>query len=190
MTDTLQPDLSSDPSVQPSEPIAAPPPAKKSNKVLWLGIGGGLLVMCICVILCLALGGTSLLKIWQEREPLTSVIDSFMRAMVERDTEKAFDLFSARARRQIKMASLEEMLAGNNYALFDGYQSTNIQNINITTAVNTNPDAPQGLVAKVNGIITYSGGITGSFNATLEKEGDQWALDAIYINVPPSKIQP
>lgn len=82
------------------------------------------------------------------------------------------------------------MLAGNNYALFEGYQSVTIQNINITTGVNTNPDVPQGLVAKVDGIVTYSGGFTGSFNAVLEREGDHWALDAININIPPNKIQP
>ncbi|MEW6031044.1 MAG: hypothetical protein AB1554_16365 [Chloroflexota bacterium] len=190
MTGILQQDSSPAPLIQPIESIAAPPSVKKSNKVLWLGIGGGLLVVCLCVVLCLALGGTSLLKVWQEREPVTEVIDSFMRAMVERDTERAFALFSTRARRQIKIDSLEEMLAGNNYALFEGYQSVTIQNINITTGVNTNPDVPQGLVAKVDGIVTYSGGFTGSFNAVLEREGDHWALDAININIPPNKIQP
>ncbi|MDZ4721948.1 MAG: hypothetical protein SH847_26095 [Roseiflexaceae bacterium] len=45
----------------------------------------------------------------------------------------------------------------------------------------------QGLVATVIGTITYTGQITGSFRAILEKEAGVWQLDAINITVPPSK---
>jgi hypothetical protein len=176
--------------IQPSEVIAAPPPTKKSNRNLFLIAGGLILVICLCLGACLALGGASFVKVFQEKAPVEKVIDSFMQAMVANDTEKAFALFSTRARRQIKIDSLKDMLEGNNYVLFEGYQSVSVQNINMTTGVNTNPDVPQGLVAKVNGTITYSGGFTGSFNAVLQKEGDQWYLDAINITVPPDKFHP
>jgi hypothetical protein len=78
----------------------------------------------------------------------------------------------------------------SSYVLFDGYQSVTIDTTNLTSAVNTNPDVPQGSVATVNGTVTYTGSVTGSFRATLEKEDGDWRLFLINVTVPPSKIQP
>jgi hypothetical protein len=178
-----------EPVVQTSETLVAPPP-KKSNRNLFLIIGGALLVICICTTLCIAVGGTGFLKIAQEREPVKEVIDSFMRAMVQKDTKKALELFSVRAQKKIKIDDLEKMLDGNNYVLFEGYQSLEIQNLNISQAFNTNQDLPQGTVAKVNGTISFDGGFTGNFNAVLEKEGETWQLHQINITVPPDKLAP
>jgi hypothetical protein len=190
MTDPQQQIPVPEPIIQPSEVVATPPPIKKSNKTLLLVIGGMLLVICICIVLCVALGGTSLLKIYQEREPVSKVIDSFMQAMVQKDTQKAFELFSTRAQKQIKMGDLNKLLEGNNYVLFDGYQRIEIGNLNISKAFNTNENLPQGTVAKVNGTIFYTGGFTGRFDAVLEKEGDTWHLFNINVTVPPNKLTP
>jgi hypothetical protein len=110
-----------------------------------------------------------------------------MRAMVARDVNGAYALFSTRAQRQTAIADLHALDTGANYVLFDGYQSLAIESTNITNSVNTNPDVPQGHVATVSGTITYTGSVTGSFRATLEQEAGTWRLDAINITVPPSK---
>lgn len=156
--------------------------------MLFFIIGGVIILTCLCVGACLILGGTSFIKGFQEKPSIEKVIDSFMQAMVARDAEKAYELFSSRAKRQVKIESLEDMLEGNNYFLFEGYQNVSIININFTSSVNINPDVPQGFVVKVSGSVTYADGFTGSFTATLEKEGGQWYLDGINISVPPDKF--
>jgi hypothetical protein len=179
------------------EPVLSAHPAmpvsnlnKKSNRNQLLIITGLVLVVCLGVCVCLALGGGAFGSIFKEQAPVEAVIDNFMKAMVQKDTETAFSLFSTRARRQMDIKDLEKMLKGNNYALFDGYQSIQISNFNVSVAANTNPDQPQGKVAKVNGTVLYTGNISGSFDAVLEKEGNTWRLHGINITVPPDKIAP
>ncbi len=82
------------------------------------------------------------------------------------------------------------MIEGNNFVLFEGYQSVEVLNLNVSQAFNTNQNLPQGTVAKVDGTISYDGGFIGQFNAVLEKEGDVWRLHNINITVPPNKFSP
>jgi hypothetical protein len=79
-------------------------------------------------------------------------------------------------------------LTGNNYVLFEGYESMMLTNLNLNAAFNTNPDLPQGTVAKAAGIVTYEGGIKGQVTATLEEEDGTWRLHQINVTVPPSKL--
>jgi hypothetical protein len=72
--------------------------------------------------------------------------------------------------------------------VFDGYESVAITKLNIKAAFNTNPDLPQGTIVEVAGVVTYKGGVTGQFTATLEEENDGWGLHYIHVTVPPSKI--
>jgi hypothetical protein len=125
-----------------------------------------------------------------ERAPVEAVLDSFMKYMEANDVESAYALFSPRVQRQIPIDDVQEMIKGNNYVLFEGYQSISVQNIKLTAAVNTNPDLPQGTVANVKGFIEYSDGFTGNFTATLEKVDGLWMIHRIDINVPPNKFQP
>ena len=81
------------------------------------------------------------------------------------------------------------MLEGNNYFLFEGYQSLEVGNLNISATANANPDLPQGTVATVTGAITFEGDIQGTFNGVLEKVDDQWMIDSIYVTVRPNKIK-
>jgi len=133
--------------------------------------------------------GRSILSISTEQAAITPVIDRFMQAMTQRDANAAYHLFSSRAQRQMPIADLTKLVDGPNYALFDGYQSITIDSTNLTSAINTNPDEPQGTVASVNGKVTYLGGVTGTFRATLEKEVDDWRLFFINVTVPPEKIK-
>ena len=82
------------------------------------------------------------------------------------------------------------MIQGNNFVLFEGYQNLSISSLNINAKVDANQDVPQGIVSNVNGAISYEGGITGTFNAILEKVNGEWQIDGINVTVPPNKFHP
>lgn len=175
------------PSSPPSESI--PPQPQRSKRNIWIISGAVVGVLCLCSIVCIAVFGASMYKVYTERAPIEAVLDAYMGHMANQDADHAYALFSPRAQRQIPLAEVQAMLEGNNYFLFEGYRSLSVTNINISAAVNTNPDLPQGTVAEVTGVITYEGDIQGSFNGVLEKVGGQWMIDGIYVTVPPSKFK-
>ena len=162
---------------------------KKTHKLLWVTLSIVFGVLCLCSVICIAAFALGVGKTALEKEPIESVLDSYMSYMTAKDVDKAYALFSPRARRQLPISIFQEMIEGNNYIIFEGYQSLTAKNINMGTAANTNPDMPQGTVAKVTGTIMYKGGIQGTFNAILEKVDDIWMLDGMYVTVPPSKIK-
>jgi hypothetical protein len=124
-----------------------------------------------------------------EIAPVTSVLDSYMKFLVVKDTNSAYALFSPRAQRQFPISKIEELIQGKNYLLIEGYQSLSIQKINIAATINSNSDIPQGTVATVSGITRYDGNIQGTFTGTLEKVNGKWLIDGINITVPPDKIK-
>lgn len=182
------------------EPVAPTPPVsdvipespKKSNRTLWtiLAVATTVVVCCLCIMLCMGTVGTGIWKAYTEQKPVQAVLDAYMKAMAAKDVDSAYDLFSPRVQKVATPAKLREMLQGNNYVVFENYESLTIVNFNISAAANTNPDAPQGTVAKVDGKITYSDGFEGSFNGTLEKVDGTWKIYGIFVTVPPNKIQP
>jgi hypothetical protein len=175
---------------QPPIPeIVLPSQSKRSNKKYWVISGIALGVLCLCSVLCITLVALGANKIKSEEAPVISVIDSYMRFMVARDADSAYALFSPRMRRQFPISKAEELLEGNNYFVFEGYRSLNLNNLNISKDLNTNPDLPQGTVARVTGTITYEGGIQGTFTATLEKVDGKWLIYSINNDIPPSKIK-
>lgn len=167
-------------------PLPKPPKLKKSIRGIF-GVAVG--VLCLGSIACLAILGILMNKVNTEKAPIELVVNDFMRYMADRDVESAYTLFSPRAQQQIPRSKIQEMLEGNNYLLFEGYQSLSVSNISISFVVNTNPDVPQGTVAKVTGIINFEGGIQGSFDGTLEEVDGTWMIDGIYVTVPPDKIK-
>lgn len=177
--------------VSPVPQIFAPLPAqpRKPNKTIWIVVGIALVMLCFCSIAGVAVFGASLYKVSIERAPVESVLDDYMRYMADKDAESAYALFSPRAQRQIPILKIQDMLEGNNYIVFEGYQSLSVSNLNISAAANTNPDLPQGTVAQVTGIVGYEGGFQGSFHGTLEKVDGKWMIDGIFVTVPPDKIQ-
>lgn len=169
--------------------VSSTPPTKTSRKTLVLVLGLAVLGLCLCVGICGGMGGLAILRVYQEKEPVEKVLDQFMVAMTDKNVEKAYALFSTRAQRQTPRTELEKLIKGNNYVLFDNYKNIQVANINVNIGANTNPNVPQGTVAKVNGAITYSNGFTGKFDAVLEQEGTAWKLHNISIVVPPDKFQ-
>jgi hypothetical protein len=178
---------------EPSSPIVSPdaqPPRAKSRRTLWIILGSVSGIFLLCIVLAVVVIARNILSVSTEQAAITPIIDRFMHAMTQHDAQAAYQLFSSRAQRQTPLADLSTLLDGPNYVLFDGYQSVTVDTTNLTSAVNTNPDVPQGSVATVNGTVTYAGSVTGSFRATLEKEDGDWRLFFINVTVPPSKIQP
>ncbi|MEJ2211208.1 MAG: hypothetical protein P8129_19505 [Anaerolineae bacterium] len=132
--------------------------------------------------------GTGAVKALLERDDVERVVDEFMQAMAGRDIDSAYAFISTRSKRTTPRSELEELLQGNNYMLFDGYESLHIASINLGARLQTNPDLPQGTVATVSGQITYEGGYDGRFEAILEQEEDEWRIHSIRITVPPDKL--
>jgi hypothetical protein len=190
MTDTSQqvPSQQENPATPLPSPSVSPQP-QTSKKNTWIIVGVVIGILCICSIVCVAVFGASMFKVYTEREPVGSVLDAYMRHMENKDAESAYALFSPRAQRQIPISEVQEMLEGNNYFLFEGYQSLEVGNLNISATANTNPDVPQGTVATVTGVITFEGDIQGTFNGVLEKVDNQWMIDSMYVTVPPNKIK-
>ncbi len=175
---------------EPQVLISAPLQPQKSNRNTWIIVGiAAIAVVCLCSVACLAIFGTSMFKVYQEKEPVETILDSYMQHMANKDTESAYALFSPRAQRQIPISELENMIEGKNYFLFEGYQNLSVSNLNISASANTNPDLPQGTVAKVTGILMFEGNIQGSFEGVLEKVDGKWMIDGMYITAPPDKIK-
>jgi hypothetical protein len=192
MTDELQePITENEPKAEKPawEPNISPTPGT-SDKNLWVVLGIATGLACICSFLCIALIATGVGKILVEQAPVELILDTFMKDMEAKDVESAYTLFSPRSQRQTPITEVEKLIEGNNYAIFEGYQSLTVQNLNLTAAANTNPDMPQGTVANVTGTVSYEGGFTGTFNAVLEKVDGQWKLFNINITVPPDKFAP
>jgi len=175
------------PALPASSALTPQSPTSKRKNWIIAGIGAG--ILCLCVAACAAIFGTTIFKTYKEKAPVESVLDSYMKAMANQDAESAYALFSPRVHRTVPISKIEELLEGNNYALFEDYQALSVGNVNISAAVNTNPDLPQGIVAKVNGVVTYENDVKGTFNSTLEKVDGQWMIDGIFVSVPPSKIK-
>ena len=190
MNDELQQDTSG-PKVDnpPIEPNVVPPTPKKSNKNLWIIAGAVIVVLCLCSILCVALVGTGVGKVMVERAPVEAALDTLMKNMEAKDVEGAYALFSPRVQRKMPITNIEKLTQGNNYKVFEGYESLSIQNFNLSAAANTNPDMPQGTVANITAVVSYSDGFMGNLTAVLEKVDGEWRIYNFHVNVPPDKFQ-
>ena len=172
---------------QTSESI--PPQPKKPTKKIWAIVGIIVAVLCLCSVICIVVFSTGMYKVYTEKAPVESVLDNYMKYMANKDAESAYALFSPRAQRQLPLSQLQALLEGNNYVVFDGYQSLSVSNFNISAVANTNPDVPQGTVATVTGVINFEESIHGSFTGTLEKVNGKWLIDGMFVTVPPDKIK-
>jgi len=166
---------------------------KKSNRKVFLIIAMALLVGLCCIGASVGVDGLVRrggFKVGTEMPKVEKVIDEYMRAMANQDASKAYSLISTRAKRNVSLGDVEKGLEGNNYTVFEGYESIAVANFNLNLTSDPDPTMPQGLVAEVDGTISYADGFTGDFNAVLEKEGDEWRLYGINVNVPVDKFNP
>ncbi len=166
-----------------------PTQPKKSRKKLWviLSILGAAVIVGVIVCIFVFVAVSNAVSV--EKGPVEAVIDTFMKRMVAKDTDNAYALFSPRMKGQFPESKLVELIQGNNYVLFEGYQNLSIENLKISAVVNANPDLPQGTVATVSGTIGYEGGFTGTFTGTFEKVEGHWLIYGINITVPPDKFK-
>ena len=189
MTEDLQqvPTIQENPPIPPIEPVSSQP--RKSNKKTWIILGVVIGVLFLCAVVCFAIFGASMFKIYTEKKPIESVLTAYMQYMSAKDSDSAYNLFSPRVQRQMPISVIKDQLEGNNYFLFEGFQDLSATNLNISISANADPDLPQGTVATVTGTIDFEDGFQGTFDAVLEKDGGKWMLYNIYISVPPNKIK-
>ena len=174
-----------------SPPPAAAPAGKKTTRTVIIVVVAVVAAVCLmCFTACALLYGRLLVIAVTEKDDVAQVCDQFMQAMEARDVDAAYALFSARARRQIPLSQFEALVQGNNYVLFEDYESLEITDLTIHTVVNTNPGVPQGMVAEVEGVIHYTSGPDGRFIAVLEKEDGRWMLDGFNVTVSPERFSP
>ena len=173
--------------VNPALAVPPVPLTHKKSYIKWYIIGaaavGGL---CLLVGLCVVSAGAALFGVASQKGDVEASIDAFMQAMTNKNTQQAYALFATRAQRQTPISKFNELIDGANFALFDGYQKVTLENINITQVANTDPDVPQGTVARVSGTVTYLGDFEGALHAILEQGNGKWKLYTINVTVPPN----
>jgi hypothetical protein len=176
---------------KPEETIATNHNNRNSHKGLYLSTGvilGLVLSMCICFGLCGIIFASSF-QSKDQKPDVEKVLDEFMRAMVDKSVAKAYALFSVRAKQNVSITNLEEMIKGKNYVLFEGYYETKIPDLALRSPIFTfGSSFPKGTVATAKGFVSYKGGITGKIDATLEEEDGKWKLIYINVTVPPEKL--
>jgi hypothetical protein len=124
----------------------------------------------------------------REQDEVAAVLESVMLAMAARDVDGAHQLFAAQAQGDELRAQLEQTLAGISFVLYSGYSRLELWNVTIGVQSGTEPAEPSGIVAHADGIIEYSDGYTGTFDATLVKEQDQWRLWSMNIQMIPERL--
>lgn len=147
----------------------------------WGMIGCGiLLVMCICALVA----GNFLSSLGQEQAEVADVLDAYMKDMANHRTDSAIERFVTRGREE-----LVKQFESVNYGYFEGYRSLQVNAFRVGPRVTTNPMEAQGTVATVNGTVQYTGNYTGMFEAVLEKDGDNWLIFFVNVNVPDEKLE-
>lgn len=191
MTDEFQIPSSQQEIPPPVPPVTTPLVAQhpKSNRKKLMIAGIVVAVLLLCSTTCVVLFGTGLYKVYTEKAPVETVLGNYMQYMEDKDAESAYALFSPRVHRLMPISDIEDSLKGNNYILFEGYESLSVSDINISASANTNRDLPQGTVATVTGNILFEGNIQGSFNGTLEKVDGVWMIYGMQVTVPPDKFK-
>lgn len=164
---------------------------KQRNTLIVVGALGA--AVCLCMGICVIAGGwrtiTGSRKAALDLDEITAVIDEFMVEMEQGNAEAAYALFSARARNQFPLSDLLEMLQGDSYALFEGYESVEVTTWTLQAPFyRFGPEPPEGKSVNFRGAVKYEGGITGEVTAVLAEEGDTWRLFQIKVIVPPSKL--
>jgi hypothetical protein len=154
--------------------------------ILFLAIIGASLVLCGA--LAVAGVGSSLLLTLTSKGDVASVVDRFMRAMENRDVYRAHALFSPEIQRQLPAARLDTLARGRNRGLFTGYRALEVDSLEVSRSVNTDPTVLQGTLARVRGSITYASGARGTFEGSLQKHAGRWLLRDIKIILPAENL--
>jgi hypothetical protein len=112
---------------------------------------------------------------------IEATLHDFMKAMDARDYDAAYAFIAVSARASFSESNVRALSDRYNHELFAGYTGLAIYEWKITR-VNS-----QRTQADVTGETRYAG-YRGDFTAQLVKEGDEWRIVSIRINVPAEKI--
>jgi hypothetical protein len=163
------------PSSNPHPPTAPPPwkglPSRNPKTVLIAVIAAASGFICLCGVAFALLFAF----IWNENGDLAMVVDHYMTAMAHQDAHTAYNLLSSRARQEVTLEDLKLEMRNSRYINYSGYQSTEVNSTSISAATDDRQelDLTQG---EIEGNITYTGGTTIGFRATLDKEDGVWKL--------------
>ena len=188
MTTQPQPHATPPAMAQAAGKFAVPVTAPASARRLLLVLGTAMLACSACVGLACALSGFTGMYVAGEQGNLAVVLDDFMLAMAAKDAEHAHGLFAAGAQSSEVRAGLENTLAGAAFALYSGYRRLELSTTTIGLQSGSDPYEPHGIVAQVSGVIRYTDGFLGNFDATLVKEQGTWKLWNVNIELAPERI--
>lgn len=159
---------------------------RRASRSLALIVAVFLATACLCV----GVGSVASIGVFLAAETLRveRVLDRFMRAVANRDAATAYEMFASDSLQCTRAQDLTDLFRGNNYALFQGYGSITLTDVQFIFQPSVDPEYPQGLVATASGVVTYSDGLSGSLDAVLEMEEGTWRIWAIHVTVPPDKM--
>jgi hypothetical protein len=191
------PDGAGAPMTEAGLPLAGVPRPTASRGLgapcLAVRLATGLLGLCLCACVAaavlaagIAAGGMSVAVITEGPE-VEAVLDRFMTAMAARDPDAAYAVVATDFGGGMTRADLDEMLAGNNSVLFDGYRELAVTGLTLNIFT-PDSDYPDGRQALASGEISFDGGFTGEFEAELTQVGGAWRLAVIETSVPPAKF--
>ena len=181
------------PQISDVYPQVQPQPAKKSYRWLIIGLVGLLGVTCVCigVVAVLVIRNMSLMP--ADMQAVEGQINQFMQAGMKHDADAAFALFSTRGQQKMTLPAIQKLFGHGSNPLFIGYQGLQTTSYHYRTSTDgdTDTDAglPAGNFAILEGVLNYAGGVSGTFDATLEQVGSGWKLYNIQIGVPPDKYR-
>lgn len=144
--------------------------------------------LAACVVLGVVMADLGR-KVVTDGPKVERVLEDFMSAMAQRETQTAYALFSTRVKNQFPRSDLDGMVEGASYCLFDGFEEISINSLVFNATFNNRPDEPQGVTARVQGIVSYEGDYTGTLTAILQQEGDEYRVVNINVVVPPAKFE-
>jgi len=114
-----------------------------------------------------------------------TVVDSFMEAAAAKDVDTACTLLPTPVS-EANRKDIEEFIL-NNYVLFEDYQDIKMQGISVNYNVYS-AEGDEVDIAEYSGEVKYAGGFGGWVEAELMKQGEEWKLTNIWVDVSPEKL--
>ena len=116
------------------------------------------------------------------------IVDQFMKEMGTGNAKKAHELLSSHAQSQISLSSMQGLKGTEDYAMFDCYEALEVTEASFTRYADSNPELSEESFLRLSGIITYTNGYDGKFEAILQKEKIGWRLHSVHVSTSPEKL--